>query len=145
MLFINWAQWDQTLIMFHLLVVGECIERLKNMYTAIHMHSANEIKKKWKRMRSCSEALTSCERNEVLFDLKKKKKSIVHRLSLVWENKTSFNLCNVFCFGCHILCSYFLKVSLFLTVVKLMTIWKQYKSNFAFDISVVETKLHFSF
>lgn len=34
--------------MFHLLVVGECIERLKNMYmyTAIHMHSANEIKKK---------------------------------------------------------------------------------------------------
>lgn len=32
--------------MFHLLVVGECMERLKNMYTAIHMHSANEIKKK---------------------------------------------------------------------------------------------------
>lgn len=59
--------------MFHLLVVGECMERLKNMYTAIHMHSANEIKKKWKRMRSCSEALTSCGRNEVLFDLKKKK------------------------------------------------------------------------
>lgn len=28
-------------------------------------------KKKWKRMRSCSEALTSCGRNEVLFDLKK--------------------------------------------------------------------------
>lgn len=26
-----------------LLVVGECMERLKNMYTAIHMHSANEI------------------------------------------------------------------------------------------------------
>lgn len=31
--------------MFHSLVVGECMERFKNMYTAIHMHSANEIKK----------------------------------------------------------------------------------------------------
>lgn len=62
--------------------------------------------KKWKWMRSCSEALTSCGRNEVLFDLKNKSQSFI-KISLVWDNKTSFNLCNVFCFGCHILCSDF--------------------------------------
>lgn len=32
--------------MFYLLVVGECIERLKNMYIVIYMYLVNEIKKK---------------------------------------------------------------------------------------------------
>lgn len=58
--------------MFYLLVVGECIERLKNMYIVIYMYLVNEIKKKWKRMRLCLEVLMLCERNEVLF---KKNKS----------------------------------------------------------------------
>lgn len=32
--------------MFYLLVVGECMERLKNMYIVIYMYLVNEIKKK---------------------------------------------------------------------------------------------------
>lgn len=31
--------------MFYLLVVGECMERLKNMYIVIYMYLVNEIKK----------------------------------------------------------------------------------------------------
>lgn len=58
--------------MFYLLVVGECMERLKNMYIVIYMYLVNEIKKKWKRMRLCLEVLMLCGRNEVLFDLKNK-------------------------------------------------------------------------
>lgn len=61
--------------MFYLLVVGECMERLKNMYIVIYMYLVNEIKKKM-------------EENEIVFG---SVNVVWKEWSIIWFKKIKVN------------------------------------------------------
>lgn len=60
--------------MFYLLVVGECMERLKNMYIVIYMYLVNEIKK--------------MEENEIVFG---SVNVVWKEWSIIWFKKIKVN------------------------------------------------------